>query len=58
LKKAAEKEKDFDQFQSEYSTLKKKMEEIKRQDLLHHKEEIKDILEEEIVSRYYFQSGP
>jgi len=57
LKKAAEKEKDFDQLATVFNDLKKKMEDVKKQDLVAHREEIKEFLEEEIVSRYYYQTG-
>jgi carboxyl-terminal processing protease len=57
VKSSAEKEKYFTLLESEFSELRKKMEETKKQDLLHHHDEIKEILETEIASRYYFQKG-
>jgi carboxyl-terminal processing protease len=57
LKENAEKEKYFDDFKNEYETLKNKMMHNKKADLLKFKNEIKELLKEEIVSRYYFQRG-
>jgi len=57
LKTEATKEKQFDQVQSEYDALKTKLAETKKNDLLLHKDEIKQLLENEIVSRYYFEKG-
>ncbi len=57
LKTSAEKEKYFSMLEPEYNVLKKKMEDTKKQDLVHHHDEIKEILETEIASRYYFQKG-
>jgi carboxyl-terminal processing protease len=37
--------------------LKKKMDEEKKHDIQHHYDEIKQILEEEIATRYYYQKG-
>ena len=37
--------------------MKQKMEETKKQDLVHHHDEIKELLETEIASRYYYQKG-
>ncbi|CAN5402595.1 hypothetical protein BH11BAC1_BH11BAC1_08890 [soil metagenome] len=57
LKQAAEKEKYFASVENEFNMLKNKMEAEKKQDLTNHKEEIREMLEAEIVSRYYFESG-
>jgi carboxyl-terminal processing protease len=57
LKRAAEKEKYFSSLENEFNTLKKKMADEKKMDLKNHGEEIREILEAEIVSRYYFESG-
>ncbi len=57
LKTAAEKEKYLSMFQTEFNALKKKMEDSKKQDLTNHRDEIKEILETEIASRYYYQKG-
>jgi carboxyl-terminal processing protease len=57
LKTEATKEKQFDQVQSEYDALKAKLLATKKNDLQLHKAEIKQALENEIVSRYYFDKG-
>lgn len=57
LKENAEKEKYFDAVTSEFEALKKKMMHDKKSDLLKNKDEIKELLQDEIVSRYYFQNG-
>ncbi|MCK4638544.1 MAG: S41 family peptidase [Bacteroidales bacterium] len=57
LKKYAEKEKYFDAIQSEYETLKMKMKHDKNEDLNKYKDQIKELLKIEIVSRYYYQKG-
>jgi len=57
LKVAATKEKQFSEIQNEYDALKAKLMANKKNDLQLHKEEIKQVLENEIVSRYYFEKG-
>ena len=57
LKKAAEKEKNFTAIKSEYEALKNKLMAEKGQDIKIHHEEIKELLESEIVSRYSYQKG-
>jgi len=57
LKTEATKEKQFDQIQTEYDVLKTKLLNSKKNDLQIHKTEIKQALENEIVSRYYFDKG-
>jgi len=57
LKVEATKEKQFASIQAEYDALKAKMQESKKNDLQQNKEEIKQVLENEIVSRYYFDKG-
>ena len=57
LKTEATKEKQFANIQSEYEALKNKLQESKKNDLQANKEEIKQVLENEIVSRYYFEKG-
>lgn len=57
IKKAAEEEKYFDQVKDEYEVLLKKISHDKTKDLVRFKPEIKEFLENEIVSRYYFQKG-
>lgn len=57
LKEAAQKEKYFDGAKEEYEALEHKLTTDKKDDLLKFKEEIKLLLENEIVSRYYYQDG-
>lgn len=57
LKADATKEKQFDQIQAEYDILKTKLMNSKKNDLQIHKAEIKQALENEIVSRYYYEKG-
>src|ERR1035437_2340348 len=57
LKKNTESEKYFESIKTSYDDLKSKIEANKKEDLAKYKTEIKDILEEEIASRYYFQRG-
>jgi carboxyl-terminal processing protease len=57
LKKRLEKEQYFTGTSNEFNALKKKMEDAKLKDLENHRDEIKEVLEEEIASRYYYQRG-
>lgn len=57
LKKNAEEEKYFTDIKAEYEALFSKMASNKKDDITKHKGSIKKYLEEEIVSRYYFQKG-
>ncbi len=57
LKEFAVKEKYFDNFKTEYEALKSKMMHDKKGDLVKYKKEITELIEEEIVSRYYYQNG-
>jgi carboxyl-terminal processing protease len=57
LKTEAGKEKQFDDIQNEYAALKAKMAASKKNDLQLHKDEIKQVLENEIASRYYYEKG-
>ncbi|MBS1763770.1 MAG: S41 family peptidase [Bacteroidetes bacterium] len=57
FKAASEKEKYFTNAESEFDILKKKVAHDKVADLQKFKDEIKEVLENEIVSRYYFQNG-
>lgn len=57
LKKNAQKEKYFEDIVQEYDALKKKMIHNKKEDIVKNKEEIMGLLKEEIVSRYYYQTG-
>ena len=57
LKIEATKEKQFTEVQGEYDALRTKLLASKKNDLKQHKQEIKELLENEIVSRYYFEKG-
>ncbi len=57
LEKAAKDDKYFDDVKAEYEALKNKLSHNKKDDLYKFKDEIKYILESEIVSRYYYQKG-
>lgn len=57
LKKNAESEKYFENIKPLYGDLKAKIEANKKDDLAKYKSEIKDLLEQEIAARYYFQKG-
>lgn len=57
LKKQAEDEKYYDNIKSEYESLVSKMQADKKDDLMKFKSEIKQFIEEEIASRYYYQNG-
>jgi len=57
LKKVAIDEKYYDEIEKEYDALKKRIYHNKSEDLINFKSEIKELLENEIVSRYFFQKG-
>ncbi|WP_240315218.1 S41 family peptidase [Mucilaginibacter pineti] len=57
LKTEATKEKQFPEIQAEYDILKSKLMASKKNDLQLHKTEIKQVLENEISSRYYYEKG-
>lgn len=57
LKEMAEKEKYFDNVKNEFNALSAKLSHDKKQDLLKNKQEVMNMLTNEIVSRYYFQRG-
>ena len=57
LKKNSETEKYFESIKAEYDNLKEKIKTNKKDDLSKYKPEIKDFLQEEIASRYYYQRG-
>lgn len=57
LEKATKEDKYFDDVQPEYEALKNKLNHNKKGDLYKFKDEIKHILESEIISRYYYQTG-
>lgn len=53
----AKEEKYYEEIKAEIEELKQKVNHNKNADLLNFKAEIKEILEEDIASRYYFQKG-
>ncbi len=57
FKKAAEKEQYFASVKSDYEGLKNALSHDKEQDLVKNKKQIKMSLQNEIVSRYYYQRG-
>jgi len=57
LKTEATKEKQFADIQAEYDVLKAKVASSKKNDLQQYKEEIRQVLENEIASRYYYDKG-
>ncbi|MES2133875.1 MAG: S41 family peptidase [Bacteroidota bacterium] len=57
LKEDATKEKCFESIQTEYEALLSKMNSNKKDDLMRFKSEIKQFIEEEVVSRFEFQRG-
>lgn len=57
FKEMAEQEKYYEDAKSNYEKLSQKLTVDKQEDLIKFKEEISSLLEEEIVSRYYFQKG-
>lgn len=57
LKSKAKQENYYDAIKEDFENLKVKLMHDKDEDLLKHKKEISRLLEEEIVSRYYFQEG-
>lgn len=57
LEEYAEKEKYYEDIKAELASLKKSVGHSKEQDLVTFKDEIKEALKDEIVSRYYYQEG-
>lgn len=57
LKDNAEKEKYYEDVKAEFEALKAKMMHNKKEDLVKNKKEIMQMLRDEIVARYYYQSG-
>jgi carboxyl-terminal processing protease len=57
MKEIAMKENYFDAVKKEYEALAKVLSSDKKQDLIKNKDEIKKLLQSEIVGRYYFQKG-
>jgi carboxyl-terminal processing protease len=57
LEEVSKEEKYFDDVKPEYEALKEKLNHNKKSDLYKFKDEIKQILESEIATRYYYQKG-
>ncbi len=57
MKKVAVKEKYYDETRDEFEALKNKLSHDKKQDLLRHHDQVKHMLENEIVSRYFYTRG-
>jgi carboxyl-terminal processing protease len=57
FKQTAIREKNFDAIKGDYNTMLSKVSHDKKQDLQKHKAEVINILENEIVSRYYYLRG-
>lgn len=57
LKTIATKEKYFDAIMPQYEMVKKKLTHDKTQDMILNKDEITELMTNEIVSRYYYQNG-
>jgi carboxyl-terminal processing protease len=57
LKEIATKEKYYDGMKDQFEALKKSLMHDKQEDLQKNKEEIKQLLQDEIASRYYYQKG-
>lgn len=54
---SAKKEQYLESIEGEISQLKAELRRMKESDLINFKDEIKEVLEEEILSRYYFEAG-
>ncbi len=57
VKKAAIYENCWDDIKGQYESMIQSIEQHKKKDLIENKEEITDILQQEIASRYYYQKG-
>lgn len=57
LESQAKKDRYYESAQSEFKALQAKVSHDKKKDLMQHKAEVKRLLENEIISRYYFQRG-
>jgi carboxyl-terminal processing protease len=57
LKEIAQKEETFTDIAGEIEALDKRIQESKMDDLLEFKDEIKSILKQEIITRYYYEEG-
>lgn len=57
IEETTKKDKYFEDIEAEYTALKNKLNHNKKEDLYKFKDEIKRILGQEIVARYYYQKG-
>ncbi|WP_448702505.1 S41 family peptidase [Mucilaginibacter sp. AW1-3] len=57
LKTEADRDKEFDDIKTEFESLKAKLAIAKANDMQQHKSEIKQVLENEIAARYYYEKG-
>jgi carboxyl-terminal processing protease len=57
MKKNAEKAPYYNEIKDQIEALEKRVNHSKEQDLITYKDEVKKVISEEIVSRYYFQEG-
>jgi carboxyl-terminal processing protease len=57
LIKRAQDDKHYEDIKSEIDVIKKKISHNKANDLIRFKDEVREMLEQEIASRYYFQKG-
>jgi len=57
FEKIAQEEKYYDGIKPDFEKLKTSIMHDKKQDLVKHKEEIRSLLEEEIIGRYYYRTG-
>ena len=57
LKRMAVREKYYDDAKDEFEALRSKLSHDKKQDMLKHKDQVKQMLENEIASRYYYVRG-
>jgi carboxyl-terminal processing protease len=57
LKETAKKEEYWEAIKSDFEKLQSEMNHDKQKDLVKFRDEIKDLLEQEIASRYYYQDG-
>ncbi len=57
LVKKSKEDKHYDDIKNDIDVIKKKVSANKANDLIRFKDEIRELLEQEIVSRYYFQKG-
>jgi carboxyl-terminal processing protease len=57
LKESTESENYYDDLKDAYSKITSDIDEAKKNDMIKNKDEIKELLEEEIASRYYYDKG-